>query len=249
MSKQGRISSTERRRRRPATSRSAGSARVPESPASLPRRLSPRKPPTQDRSRATVEAILGAAIDLLSSRGYARTSTNLIAARAGVSVGSLYQYFPNKDAIATALFERHAAGIERIVEAAFEEMRRPDVPLRNAFRRMLLAFEELHEADPKMALAVAPLADGRMQLAAAVGRREEHFRERLADVLRHRPDVRPGNRPLMASLLFDVVEAVIRSLMHGDARRFERAEALDEAVEAICGYVVEARRADCSGPS
>jgi AcrR family transcriptional regulator len=187
----------------------------------------------------TVEAILGAAVELLSSRGYGATSTNQIAARAGVSVGSLYQYFPNKDAIVAALFERHARGIEQIIDAALEDMRRPDVPLRDAFRRMLLGFRALHDADPRMARAVDP-SGGRSQLAEIVRRREEAFREQLADVLGRRPDIRPGNRAVMASLLYDIVDAVTRSLMHGDARRFDPGEALPEAVEAICGYV-EAR--------
>ena len=177
-----------------------------------------------------------AAVDLLSSRGYARTSTNQIAARAGVSVGSLYQYFPNKDAIVAVLFARHARAIEQVVQAAFADMRRPDLPVREAFRRMLLGFEALHDADPKMARAVEP-ADGRQQLAGIVRGREERFRLQLAGILRQRPDVRRANHAIMASLLFDIADAVTRSLMHGDARRFDRRDALGEATEAICRYI------------
>jgi AcrR family transcriptional regulator len=215
----------------------ASRTRIPGAESRLPRHLTPRKPPRQGRSRALVEAILGAAVDLLSSRGYARTSTNQIAERAGVSVGSLYQYFPNKDAIVTVLFERHAHGIDRIVESALAEMRRPEVPLREAFGRMLLGFGALHDSDPKMARAVDPALDGRQQLAEIARRRQERFRQALAEVLRTRPDVRPGNHELMASLLFEIADGVTRSLMHGDARRFERREALSEATEAMCRYI------------
>ncbi len=75
----------------------------------LDRRLEPRKLPKQARSGATVEAILEAAAQVFERQGYAAGTTNRIAERAGVSIGSLYQYFPNKDAILVALVHRHLA--------------------------------------------------------------------------------------------------------------------------------------------
>jgi AcrR family transcriptional regulator len=73
------------------------------------RRLTPRKLPKQARSAATVEAVLEAAAQVFERHGYAAGTTNRIAERAGVSIGSLYQYFPNKDAILVALVHRHLA--------------------------------------------------------------------------------------------------------------------------------------------
>jgi AcrR family transcriptional regulator len=76
-------------------------------------RLVPRKTARQARAQATVEAILEAASQVFASHGYAAATTNRIAQRAGVSIGSLYQYFPNKDAILVALARRHLAeGLE-----------------------------------------------------------------------------------------------------------------------------------------
>ena len=60
------------------------------------------------RAQATVDAILAAAAQILVKHGYEGTNTNRIAEAAGVSVGSLYQYFPNKESIVVALMERHA---------------------------------------------------------------------------------------------------------------------------------------------
>lgn len=68
--------------------------------------LHPRKLPRQSRSKATVEAILDACADTVARRGYAALTTHAIASRAGVSVGTLYQYFPNRDAVAGALVVR-----------------------------------------------------------------------------------------------------------------------------------------------
>ncbi|MGG4774390.1 TetR/AcrR family transcriptional regulator [Paenalcaligenes sp. Me52] len=79
--------------------------------------LQPRKSPRQARSKALVTAILDATAQVLVERGYAGTSTNLIAARAGVSIGSVYQYFPNKDSLIAALRERHATDLYDTLES------------------------------------------------------------------------------------------------------------------------------------
>jgi AcrR family transcriptional regulator len=71
-----------------------------------------RHAPRQERSRATVERILAAAAEVLGERGYAAASTNAIAARAGVSPGTLYQYFADKDAIVSELTGRLIANFE-----------------------------------------------------------------------------------------------------------------------------------------
>jgi len=79
------------------------STRIPD------RVLQPRKLPSQPRSQATVEAILQAAAQVFERHGYAAGTTNRIAERASVSIGTLYQYFPNKDAILVALARDHLA--------------------------------------------------------------------------------------------------------------------------------------------
>lgn len=95
-------------------------------------RLTPRKKPRQHRSRATVEAILEAAACILVREGYARATTNRIAERAGVNVASLYQYFPNKDALLMELLRRHLlerqAAIRGLLASA--DLRDPQSTLR-----------------------------------------------------------------------------------------------------------------------
>jgi len=70
--------------------------------------IAPRKAPRQERARVTVEALLDATARVLCQSGYDGLTTNKVAAAAGVSVGSLYQYFPGKDALVIALLLRHA---------------------------------------------------------------------------------------------------------------------------------------------
>jgi AcrR family transcriptional regulator len=76
--------------------------------------LEPRKVPRQQRSRATVTAVLDACAEEIERLGYHALTTHRIAARAGVSPGTLYQYFPNRDAVAGALVVR---ALERLLEA------------------------------------------------------------------------------------------------------------------------------------
>lgn len=96
-----------------------------DSPSPL---LTPRKAPRQARSRATVDAILDAAARVLVQRGYAATTTNAVAEVAGVSVGSLYQYFPNKDSLIAALHERHGRQMSALLDAALLQHRASSLP-------------------------------------------------------------------------------------------------------------------------
>jgi AcrR family transcriptional regulator len=75
--------------------------------------LEPRKSPVQARSAASVDAILEATIQVLLHAGKERLTTTRVASRAGVSVGTLYQYFPNKSPIAGCLETSHGRGHER----------------------------------------------------------------------------------------------------------------------------------------
>lgn len=84
-------------------------------------KLSPRKQTVQARSAVTVEIIVEAAARILEERGLEGYTTNAVADRAGVSIGSLYQYFPNKDAITIALIQRETADLFADVERASYE--------------------------------------------------------------------------------------------------------------------------------
>src|SRR5436190_22708630 len=111
-------------------------------------RTSRRKLPQQERSRATIEAILTATARILVKEGFDRASTNRIADAAGVSIGSLYQYFPSKEALVAALVERH---IESMSAALVAEMAAvADSPLEVALRRMVTLMMQAHAIEPEL---------------------------------------------------------------------------------------------------
>jgi AcrR family transcriptional regulator len=85
--------------------------------ASAPGSLKPRKQPVQARSEATVLTIFEASIQVLLSAGYRKLTTTSVAERAGVSVGTLYQYFPNRQSLIRAVLERYLAEMSASIEA------------------------------------------------------------------------------------------------------------------------------------
>jgi AcrR family transcriptional regulator len=85
-------------------------------PAKPRHSLKPRKRPVQARSEATVSALFDASIQVLLAVGYRKFTTTRVAERAGVSVGSLYQYFPNRQALITAVIERYLEGLRATLE-------------------------------------------------------------------------------------------------------------------------------------
>ena len=97
----------------------------------------PRKRPSQLRSRETVSAIVEATAHILSEVGYDGLTTNAVATRAGVSIGSLYQYFPSKDALVADLVDRHCERMNALFGAVF--MRALTLPPRDLARAVVEA--------------------------------------------------------------------------------------------------------------
>src|SRR5690242_16581498 len=105
----------------------------------------PRKSGSQKRSKAMVQTLLDATARVLVREGYDRASTNRIAAVAGVSVGSLYQYFPNKEALVAALVARHNLKILQLIREAVKEVASSDLP--TAMRALVKAGVDAHMVD------------------------------------------------------------------------------------------------------
>src|SRR4029450_3770500 len=104
--------------------------------------------PRQSRARATVDAILFAAAHILKTAGFAHATTNTIAENAGVSIGSLSQYFPNKEAIVAALRERYRDWYDDCVRAEIERGRR--LPLREGMRQAVGRIVAMNALDPAL---------------------------------------------------------------------------------------------------
>ncbi|HET7505821.1 MAG TPA: TetR/AcrR family transcriptional regulator [Kofleriaceae bacterium] len=111
-------------------------------------RTTPRKRPRQQRSRATVDAVLDATARVLVKRGFDGLTTNLVAEAAGVSIGSLYQYFPNKAALVGALIEKH---VESMTSLCLAELTRvAQLPMAHAIRSVIEVMIRAHAVSPEL---------------------------------------------------------------------------------------------------
>jgi AcrR family transcriptional regulator len=178
---------------------------------SVPPRTSPRKVPRQERSRLTVEAILDAAARVFERHGYAAGTTNRIAERAGVSIGSLYQYFPNKDAILVALVERHLDEGTAVAGPVLAALAAQRPPVEVAMRRLVEAMVALHRERPALHRVLFEEAPRPPALRRRLEALEGAAVAAVEAYLRERDDVRrdPG---IAARMVVRVVETVTHEL-------------------------------------
>jgi AcrR family transcriptional regulator len=108
----------------------------------------PRKHASQARSRATVDALVEATARILVAEGFDKASTNRIAEVAGVSVGSLYQYFPGKEALVVAVAQRHHRAVMDVVGSVLEEIQ--PLAVKDAVRRLVEVAVQAHRIDPDL---------------------------------------------------------------------------------------------------
>ena len=203
--------------------------------------LRPRKRPSQARSRDTVDVILRAAARVFAAQGYAAGTTNRIAEAAGVSVGSLYEYFPNKDALLVALMEAHIAEGQALLEQAAASVMARSLSLRQAVRQLVEAMIALHARDRalhRVLFEEAPLPPRlRRQLADA----ERIIAARVAGYLQRHAAVTAPDPALAATVVVQAVEALTHKLVvHGSD---DLAAQADELVALVVAYLTADRNA------
>lgn len=170
-------------------------------------RTAPRKIPRQARSRATVDRILDAAARLFDRDGYVATTTNHVAEEAGVSIGSLYQYFPSKDALLTALAERHLDAATPVVRAMASQVEPGSIGPADLARLLIETAVELKPDALHTLLRDAPHNVDVVDRFAA-------FRAEMSEVLATHLVAagHPHERvSLRARLVFDLVDALAHS--------------------------------------
>lgn len=199
--------------------------------------VKPRKSPQQARSRELFESILTAAARVFVRRGYARATTNRIAEAAGVSVGSLYQYFPSKDAIAVELLRRYREGLLALVEAHLARF--SATSLAEAVRALLASLLRGEGIDPalhRVLIEQVLRTDARAELLGF----EERLERMLATTLAARA---PGAAEADLEVASFVVVRVVLSMVHAvvvDRPALDRARLADELTALIVGYLERA---------
>jgi AcrR family transcriptional regulator len=191
--------------------------------------LKPRKSPVQKRSTETVAVILEAAARILELRGFEGFNTNAIAGKAGVSIGSLYQYFPNKDALLSGLIARECAPLLEIGDELAQSKH-----CSVAMRAYIRASIRHQMRRPRLA-----------QLIDVAEKREAFQHQVLGTQLRLRGvmerilDLEDAPRVIDKSLASDDLLALIRGLVDaaGERREAESPELLQRVEGAVWGYL------------
>lgn len=198
----------------------------------------PRKHAAQDRSRGTVDALVEATARILVKEGFDRASTNRIAEVAGVSVGSLYQYFPGKDALVAAVIDRHNQALMHVVRAALAEV--ASLPVEKAVRRLVAVAIEAHRIDPRLhrVLAEQIPRTGRLENVEAFNHETHALFRTYLDV--HRDEIREVDLGLAAFVCATSIEALSHTavLHHPEMLSDAAVEILiDEATRLVVGYL------------
>jgi AcrR family transcriptional regulator len=179
-----------------------------------PTRFEPRKTPVQASSTVTVEAIYEATIQVLLSEGAERLTTTRVAERAGVSVGTLYQYYPNKQSLLFAVLEGHMNKVLEAVEAACERAR--GKPMAEVVQDVVEAFVDakMERTDVSTALyRIAAEVDGPALMRRAVQR----SLKALETALKTAPDAVLGHEKFAIQMLLGAMAGTTKSVLEAGA--------------------------------
>jgi len=177
-------------------------------------RLQPRKTPVQARSAHTVEAIHTACIQVLVDGGMDLLSTTRVAARAGVSVGSLYQYYPNKQSLLAAVLEKHLVHVVEAVEVAC--LHAKGQPVADMAATLVQAFITAKFAAPDASRALYAVAS-EVRGEAVVARLTQRSQVALCDMLATAADRRFADLAPISFVLSTSVIGPIQALLASSA--------------------------------
>ena len=198
----------------------------------------PRKTASQERSRATVDALVEATAHILVKEGFDKASTNRIAEVAGVSVGSLYQYFPSKEALVAAVIERHQQEITQTVRGELADVLAQ--PVEQAIRKLVAAAVKAHRVDPKLHRVLAEQIPRVGELEKLETLNRENYTLFKTYLERHRDELRVDDLELASFVCVTSIEALTHNavLHHSKMMSDERMDALiDQATRLVIGYL------------
>jgi AcrR family transcriptional regulator len=203
----------------------------------MPRRprTTPRKKPRQQRSQDTVECILDATARVLCSTGYDRASTNRVALAAGVSVGSLYQYFPSKEALVAALVERHVEQMTSLVKGKLAEV--STAPLDVAVRTMIESMFDAHAVDPRLHKVLIEQVPRIGKLERVVGVEQEVEALVAIFLAARKGELRRTQLEAAAFVVCNVVESVTHAAVLAELKEPRRSEVAAELTDMVLRFL------------
>ncbi|MEP9389547.1 TetR/AcrR family transcriptional regulator [Mesorhizobium sp. KR9-304] len=196
--------------------------------------LTPRKSPVQARSAATIAALHIAAIQVLTREGLSRCTTTRVAERAGMSVGSLYQYYPNRDALLAAVLEGHLTSIACAIDHACREHR--GKPVSEMASALVAAFVAAKLRDPEKSKALYAVAAerGGPELITAM---QTRMIAAIAAMLASAADAHFEELPVTSAMVFSVLAGSVRAFLEGHAPAGFEAHLEGQLVRLLTAYL------------
>ncbi|MCT4715030.1 TetR/AcrR family transcriptional regulator [Enterobacteriaceae bacterium H18W14] len=206
--------------------------------------LKPRKTPVQARSAATVAALHTATIQVLTREGLSRCTTTRVASRAGISVGSLYQYYPNRDVLLVAVLEQHLNEVASAVEAACQKA--CNQPVADMASALVTAFLTAKLRDPQESKALYAVA-GEQDGARLVAMMHERLVTAVAEMLASATDADFANSGVTATIALGALVGPVRTLLEGLAEPGFEACLAKQLTLLLQGYLQATSRVLTSG--
>lgn len=210
----------------------------------MARKQALRRQPVQQRGQQRIEKILDAADALFAEVGYDQATTNAIAARAKTSIGSVYQFFEDRQGILQALAQRYHKRLRAVHETALNpEAAR--LPLPEVYDRVIRSLADFHRTNPgfRPLFFGSPTSAG---LAEAAHLLHEECVGRMEDMLATaQPDLAPERRRLLATINVEVLKALLPLSEQGD--ELHRECVLSEIRRLLLGYTKQAMTAERRG--
>lgn len=193
----------------------------------------------QDRSRATIDVILQAATHVLVKEGYEGTNTNRIAEFAGVSIGSIYQYFADKESIIAELIEIHINKIMAVLIVKFNSLNK--VPLQDGIRILIHSMIEARSVDPKL----RRVFDEQLPKAGKLLRLRE-YENQAVEMLKNylqlkKSEVKVKNLDMAAFISVYAVEGILQVALNSRQDILSMGHLEDELTNLIVHYLVALR--------
>jgi AcrR family transcriptional regulator len=196
--------------------------------------LEPRKRPVQARSAASVDAILEATTQVLLSVGKERLTTTKVALRAGVSVGTLYQYFPNKSALLQAALTRHLDEVTAAMERVCREQR--GKTLKEMATALINAFLEAKMRDAKTSVALYSVSSD-VDGVKIAQQRGLHTNKAVVGMLATSCEPLTKDPQLVASMMQSAMAGVSRRLLESAAPEKQFDALRRELIFFVCAYL------------
>lgn len=206
--------------------------------------LAPRKAPSQERSRRTVERILAAAAVVFDEAGYAGATTNDIAREAGISIGSLYQYFPHKDALLVEMAHRHVDSVVAAVDAFAYSTVSDSVDLDAVLADLASVLVAQHELD-HLHTIIAHQAPRTADLERELDRARERFIDMADQVLVARISDADSRR-VAAAMVVAILDSSVHQVLLHQSPGPQRDYAVTLMLAAVSAVIDRAASAACA---